>query len=167
MSNIRHRCSPVTSLEWYATATYGGQIFSSGRRKMLWRPASNFQRGKLLIATFLTKSNMLHIEPYLIFVFLAVQNSTIGDLVPCLVGLTKLTIRVFTRLQSDPRDLRPLRHLIKVMRRCSKNHNIYLGKLCLDEAAIKLTLKFLLKVWAWDPHLSLILCFGGNFTTLA
>ena len=37
--------------------------------------------------------------------FLAVQNSSIGDLVPCLLGLTPLTIRVFTILQSDPRDL--------------------------------------------------------------
>ena len=30
-----------------------------------------------------------------------------------LLGLTKLTIRVFTTLQSDPRDLWPLRHLIR------------------------------------------------------
>ena len=44
-------------------------------------------------------------------VFLAVHNSSIGDLVPCSVCLTKLTIRVFTTLQSDPRDLWPLRHL--------------------------------------------------------
>ena len=33
------------------------------------------------------------------------------------LGLTPLTIRVFTSLQSDPRDLRPLRHLIRGMRR--------------------------------------------------
>ena len=33
------------------------------------------------------------------------------------VPLTKLTIRVFTTLQSDPRDLWPLRHLIREMRR--------------------------------------------------
>ena len=33
------------------------------------------------------------------------------------VPLTKLTIRVFTTLQSDPRDLWPLRHLIRVMKR--------------------------------------------------
>ena len=37
--------------------------------------------------------------------FLAVQNSSIGDLVPCLVGWAPLTIRAFTALQSDPRDL--------------------------------------------------------------
>ena len=53
--------------------------------------------------------------------FLAVHNSSIGDLVPCLVlcllCLTPLTIRVFTTLQSEPRDLWPLRHLISVMRR--------------------------------------------------
>ena len=41
---------------------------------------------------------------------------------PCLslvwsVPLTPLTIRVFTALQSEPRDLWPLRHLIRVMRR--------------------------------------------------
>ena len=48
---------------------------------------------------------------------LAVQNSSIGLIVPCLLALTKLTIRVFTRLQSDPRDLWPLTHLIRVMRR--------------------------------------------------
>ena len=48
---------------------------------------------------------------------LAVHNSSIGDLVCPLVGLTPLTIRVFTTLQSDPRDLWPLRHLIRVMRR--------------------------------------------------
>ena len=35
----------------------------------------------------------------------------------CLLALTKLTIRVFTTLQSEPRDLWPLRHLIRVMRR--------------------------------------------------
>ena len=53
--------------------------------------------------------------------FLAVQNSSIGDLVPCLlawlVGPAPLTIRVFTTLQSDPRDLWPLTHLIRVMMR--------------------------------------------------
>ena len=38
-------------------------------------------------------------------VFLAVHNSSIGLIVPCLVGLLPLTIRVFTTLQSDPRDL--------------------------------------------------------------
>ena len=43
--------------------------------------------------------------------------SSIGDLVPWFVCLTKLPIRVFTTLQSDPRDLWPLRHLIRVMRR--------------------------------------------------
>ena len=31
----------------------------------------------------------------------------------CLLALTKLTIRVFTTLQSEPRDLWPLRHLIR------------------------------------------------------
>ena len=36
--------------------------------------------------------------------FLAVQNSSIGDLAP-LVGPTKLTIKLFTTLPSDPRDL--------------------------------------------------------------
>ena len=55
---------------------------------------------------------------YLPFMFLAVQNSSIGFIVRPLVGwlvaLTKLTIRVFTRLQSEPRDLW---HLIRVMRR--------------------------------------------------
>ena len=50
------------------------------------------------------------------YLFLAVQNSSIGDIVPCLLGLLPLTIRVFTTLQSDPRDLRPLRYLIRVMR---------------------------------------------------
>ena len=35
----------------------------------------------------------------------------------CLVPLAPLTIRVFTTLESDPRDLWPLRHLIRVMRR--------------------------------------------------
>ena len=50
------------------------------------------------------------------YIFLAVQNSSIGDNVPCLLGLTELTIRVFTTLQSEPRDLSPLKHLIRVMR---------------------------------------------------
>ena len=49
--------------------------------------------------------------------FLAVQNSSIGDLVPWLVRWTQLTIKPFTTLPSDPRDLWPLRHLIRVMRR--------------------------------------------------
>ena len=42
------------------------------------------------------KTRLFHI------LFLAVQNSSIGDLVPCLVGRAPLTIRVFTTLQSDP-----------------------------------------------------------------
>ena len=37
-----------------------------------------------------------------IFILLAVQNSSIGDLVPWLVALLPLTIRVFTTLQSSP-----------------------------------------------------------------
>ena len=49
--------------------------------------------------------------------FLAVQNSSIGLIVCPLLALTKLTIKAFTTLQSDPRDLWPLRHLIRVMRR--------------------------------------------------
>ena len=40
-----------------------------------------------------------------LFTFLAVQNSSIGDLVPWSVGPAPLTIREFTTLQSDPRDL--------------------------------------------------------------
>ena len=40
--------------------------------------------------------------------FLAVQNSSIGDHVSWSLALTELTIRVFTTLQSDPRDLCPL-----------------------------------------------------------
>ena len=53
------------------------------------------------------------------YIFLAVQNSSIGDLVPCLLclTLTPLTIRVFTTLQSEPSDLWPLRHLIRVTRK--------------------------------------------------
>ena len=51
------------------------------------------------------------------FCFLAVQNSSIGDLVPCLVCPLPLTIRVFTTLQSEPGDLWPLRNLIRVMKR--------------------------------------------------
>ena len=34
------------------------------------------------------------------YIFLAVQNSSIGDNVPCLLGLTELTIRVFTSLHT-------------------------------------------------------------------
>ena len=37
--------------------------------------------------------------------FLAVQNSSIGDIVRPLLALTKLTIRAFTTLRSDQRDL--------------------------------------------------------------
>ena len=49
--------------------------------------------------------------------FLAVQNSSIGLIVRTCVPLLPLTIRDFTTLQSDPRDLWPLRHFIRVMRR--------------------------------------------------
>ena len=38
-------------------------------------------------------------------IFLAVQNSSIGDLVPWSLAWAPLTIREFTTLQSDPRDL--------------------------------------------------------------
>ena len=47
--------------------------------------------------------------------FLAVQNSSIGDLVPWSVRPSVTTNN--QTLQSDPRDLRPLRHLIRVMKR--------------------------------------------------
>ena len=41
---------------------------------------------------------------------------------PCpLVGWTQLTIKPFTTLPSDPRDLWPLRHLIREMERHEKN----------------------------------------------
>ena len=46
---------------------------------------------------------------------LAVQNSSIGDLVRPLLGWAPLTIREFTTLQSYPRDLWPLRHLMKTI----------------------------------------------------
>ena len=49
--------------------------------------------------------------------FLAVQNRSVGDLVPWSVGWAPLTIRVTTTLQSDPRNLWPLRHLIRVIMR--------------------------------------------------
>ena len=50
-------------------------------------------------------------------IFLAVQNRSIGLIVRPLLCVLPLTIRVFTTLQSDPRDLWPLGHLIRVMRR--------------------------------------------------
>ena len=53
---------------------------------------------------------------YLLFKFLAVQNSSIGDLVTH--WLTDwLRVLLLLTLQSDPRDLWPLRHLIRVMGR--------------------------------------------------
>ena len=53
--------------------------------------------------------SLIHTHTYTIFpLSLAVQNSSIGDLVPWLFGWlvcpAPLTIRVFTTLQSDPRD---------------------------------------------------------------
>ena len=58
--------------------------------------------------------------------FLAVQNSSIGDLVLWSVCLTELTIRVFTSLQSDPTHLWPLGHLIRVTRRHDLTKNLYI-----------------------------------------
>ena len=54
----------------------------------------------------------------LIFVslFLAVQNTSIGDLVTDSVT-DWLRVLLLLTLQSDPRDLWPLRHLIRVMKR--------------------------------------------------
>ena len=49
------------------------------------------------------------------FIFLAVQNSSIGDLVTH--SLTDSRYFYFWHTKSDPRDLWPLRHLIRVMRR--------------------------------------------------
>ena len=49
--------------------------------------------------------------------FSAVQNSSIGLIVRPSVCLLSLTIRVFTTQQSEPRDLWPLRYLIKGMKR--------------------------------------------------
>ena len=58
--------------------------------------------------------------------FLAVQNSSIGLIVCWSVGPAPLTIKAFTTLQSDPRDLWPLRHLIRVMRRHDLTKNTYI-----------------------------------------
>ena len=56
---------------------------------------------------------------------LAVQNSLMVTLsLAPLVRWAPLTIRVFTALQSDPRDLWPLRHLIRVMRRQKRQWRI-------------------------------------------
>ena len=41
----------------------------------------------------------------ILLIFLAVQNSSLGDLVPWYLGPTELTIKPFTILPSDPRDL--------------------------------------------------------------
>ena len=55
-------------------------------------------------------------------------NRTHCPLLGLSVCLTKLTIRVFTTLQSDPRDLWPLRHLIRVMRRHDMTKKNYKDK---------------------------------------
>ena len=57
--------------------------------------------------------------------FLAVHNSLIGLIVRPSLCLLPLTIRVFTTLQSDPRDLWPLKHLISIhpKRRFSRLQN--------------------------------------------
>ena len=66
-------------------------------------------------------------------VFLAVQNSSIGLIVGPLVGLTPLIIRAFTTLQSDPRDLWPLRHLIRqIFRKFSDFWKILIFGKCSD-----------------------------------
>ena len=57
--------------------------------------------------------------------FLAVQNSSIGDLVTHSLthSLTDSQYFYFWLTNSDPRDLQPLRHLIKLMRRQDQNPN--------------------------------------------
>ena len=49
--------------------------------------------------------------------FLAVHNSSIGDLVTHSVSQSVSQSLLLLSLQSDPRDLWPLRHLIRVMRK--------------------------------------------------
>ena len=59
--------------------------------------------------------------------FLAVHNSSIGDLVTH--SLTNwLTVLLLLTLQSDPRDLWPLRHLIRVMRKHDLTHILTICK---------------------------------------
>ena len=68
--------------------------------------------GKFNFFTLMRNQAMLPKGIFLLFelqgtlmFFLAVQNSSIGLIVCPLVGPAPLTIRVFTTLQSDPRDL--------------------------------------------------------------
>ena len=68
-----------------------------------------------------------HVSGAIIFLAVTWQlNRTHCLSLASLLALTPLTIRVFTTLQSEPRDLWPLRHLIRVMRRHDLTKNTYL-----------------------------------------
>ena len=99
--------------------TYEFRGFLGINHKTLWNESfliSSIQQLTYYPATSTYEENLwLSLWAYHI-TLLAVLNSSIGDLVPCLVGWAPLTIRVFTTLQGNPRDLWPLRHLIRVMR---------------------------------------------------
>ena len=83
--------------------------------------------------------------------FIFFQNSSIGDLVPCLLAWAPLTIREFTTLQSDPRDLWPLRHLIRGMRRHNTTY-----------------LQFLMTIFDdnWEPEFMTIFFIWQSIVTL-
>ena len=75
--------------------------YSSSRMCNTYRPINNIK---------------IQLPDFLVYLFLAVHNSSIGDLVTH--SLThSLRVLLLLTLQSDPRDLWPLRHLIRVIRR--------------------------------------------------
>ena len=78
------------------------QLLLAARENIFWEPASCWIVFIIIIFFFSCPEQL---------------NRWPCPLVACSVCLTKLTIRAFTRLQSEPRDLSPLRHLIRGMRR--------------------------------------------------
>ena len=98
---------PPAALDWPGLALRSGFIRQCGG----WRIAP-LELADALVGRYPWHTN--HLQTCIV---LAVQNSSIGDLVTWSLGTAPLTIRVFTTLQSDPRDLWPWRHLIRVMMR--------------------------------------------------
>ena len=119
LTNNQPNDKPPTDqqIAWQVTCdAHSAQFYS---RISIARPAKreSWVQVKLARGCLGTPSSQLHCVLGGHYFFLAVRNSSIGLIVRPSVCLLPLTIRVFTTLQSEPRDLWPLTHLIRVMNR--------------------------------------------------
>ena len=112
--------SHIVKLVW-TQFTFVEEYFNSSNILIFVAEYFNSSNISIFVEEYFNSSNVSKfVEQYLNsskdFIFLAVQNSSIGDLVTHSL-CQSVTHFYFCHTKSNPRDLLPLRHLIRVMRR--------------------------------------------------